>query len=140
MSQMTSPWQWENGTAGDFAGVANVACMHPLDVVRPRFQANDCRLSSLPSYRNTIHALLTVARSDGLRELYAGFGPAVIGSTVSWSLYFFLFVFCFHSGKSVLLGMKFYSQARRFLCVATQKLMLRQLKLFNISANGVELD
>ncbi|KAK6922660.1 Mitochondrial substrate/solute carrier, partial [Dillenia turbinata] len=91
MSQSTGPWQWENATAGAVAGFATVACMHPLDVVRTRFQANDGRLLSLPSYRNTIHALLTIARFEGLRGLYAGFGPAVIGSTVSWSLYFFFY-------------------------------------------------
>ena len=38
--------------------------------------------------RNVI--LITLLRVQGLRGLYAGFNPAVIGSTVSWGLYFFL--------------------------------------------------
>ena len=33
-------WQWENATAGAAAGFATVAAMHPLDVVRTRFQGN----------------------------------------------------------------------------------------------------
>ncbi|KAI4314811.1 hypothetical protein L6164_027680 [Bauhinia variegata] len=84
-------WQWENATAGAAAGFATVAVMHPLDVVRTRFQVNDGRISHLPSYKNTVHAIFTIARSEGLRGLYAGFLPSVLGSTISWSLYFFFY-------------------------------------------------
>ncbi|KAL9241664.1 hypothetical protein vseg_015748 [Gypsophila vaccaria] len=83
--------QWENATAGAAAGFTTVAIMHPLDVVRTRFQVNDGRLNNLPSYKNTPQALFTIARSEGLRGLYAGFTPAVIGSSVSWGLFFFFY-------------------------------------------------
>ncbi|XP_021908226.1 folate transporter 1, chloroplastic isoform X2 [Carica papaya] len=89
MSQ--SHWQWENAAAGAVAGFATVAAMHPLDVVRTRFQVHDGRASNLPTYKNTVHAVLTIARFEGLRGLYAGFYPAVLGSTVSWGLYFFFY-------------------------------------------------
>ncbi|XP_010484654.1 PREDICTED: folate transporter 1, chloroplastic-like isoform X2 [Camelina sativa] len=101
---MSASWQWENATAGAVAGFATVAAVHPLDVVRTRFQVNDGRWSSLPTYKNTAHAVFTIARLEvcarrisltlffnGLRGLYAGFFPAVIGSTVSWGLYFFFY-------------------------------------------------
>ncbi|VYS64064.1 unnamed protein product [Arabidopsis thaliana] len=88
---MAASWQWENATAGAVAGFATVAAMHPLDVVRTRFQVNDGRGSSLPTYKNTAHAVFTIARLEGLRGIYAGFFPAVIGSTVSWGLYFFFY-------------------------------------------------
>ncbi|XP_015889865.3 folate transporter 1, chloroplastic isoform X2 [Ziziphus jujuba] len=84
-------WQWENAAAGAVAGFATVAAMHPLDVVRTRFQVNDGRLSNLPTYKNTAHAIFTIARLEGLRGLYAGFYPAVLGSTLSWGLYFFFY-------------------------------------------------
>ncbi|CAA0396645.1 unnamed protein product [Arabidopsis thaliana] len=87
---MAASWQWETATAGAVAGFATVAAMHPLDVVRTRFQVNDGRGSSLPTYENTADAVFTIARLEGLRGIYAGFFPAVIGSTVSWGLYFFL--------------------------------------------------
>ncbi|XP_023543244.1 folate transporter 1, chloroplastic-like isoform X2 [Cucurbita pepo subsp. pepo] len=84
-------WQWENATAGAVAGFATVASVHPLDVVRTRFQVYDGRGSNLPTYKNTVNAILTIARMEGLRGLYAGFYPAVLGSTVSWGLYFFFY-------------------------------------------------
>ncbi|KAM7250448.1 hypothetical protein ACFE04_022331 [Oxalis oulophora] len=87
-----STWQqWESATAGAVAGFATVASMHPLDIVRTRFQVNDGRVMNLPRYNNTMHAVLTIARSEGLRGLYAGFAPAVIGSSVSWGLYFYFY-------------------------------------------------
>ncbi|KFK28311.1 hypothetical protein AALP_AA8G499900 [Arabis alpina] len=88
---MAAPWRWENATAGAVSGFATVAAMHPLDVVRTRFQVNDGRGSSPPTYKNTAHAVFTISRLEGLRGLYAGFFPAVIGSTVSWGLYFFFY-------------------------------------------------
>lgn len=84
-------WQWENATAGAIAGFATVAAVHPLDVVRTRFQVNDGRVSNLPTYKNTAHAILTISRLEGLRGLYAGFSPAFLGSTLSWGLYFFFY-------------------------------------------------
>ncbi|KAL6636959.1 hypothetical protein ACP70R_024531 [Stipagrostis hirtigluma subsp. patula] len=85
-------WTWENAAAGAAAGFATVAALHPLDVVRTRFQVSGGRgWSEVPPYRNTSHAVYTIARSEGLRGLYAGFYPAVLGSTVSWGLYFFFY-------------------------------------------------
>ncbi|CAJ1942467.1 unnamed protein product [Sphenostylis stenocarpa] len=84
-------WQWENATAGAAAGIATVTVMYPLDVVRTRFQVNDGRVSHLPRYKNTTHAVFTIARSEGLRGLYAGFLPGALGSTISWGLYFFFY-------------------------------------------------
>ncbi|KAL6843601.1 hypothetical protein ACP4OV_026663 [Aristida adscensionis] len=87
----TEAWTWENAAAGAAAGFATVAALHPLDVVRTRFQVSGGRgWSEVPPYRNTAHAVYTIGRSEGLRGLYAGFYPAVLGSTVSWGLYFFL--------------------------------------------------
>ncbi|KAK8619131.1 hypothetical protein V6N13_133098 [Hibiscus sabdariffa] len=89
MSQ--SQWQWETATAGAVAGFTTVAAMYPLDIVRTRFQVNDGRVINFPTYKNTAHAIFTITRLEGLRGLYAGFLPAVLGSTVSWGLYFFFY-------------------------------------------------
>ncbi|XP_071735300.1 folate transporter 1, chloroplastic-like [Rutidosis leptorrhynchoides] len=84
-------WKWENAVAGSIAGLATVAFTHPLDVVRTRFQVYDGRNPNLPCYKNTPHALFTIGRLEGLRGLYSGFSPAVLGSTVSWGLYFYFY-------------------------------------------------
>uniref|UniRef100_A0A7N0UXA3 Folate transporter 1, chloroplastic n=1 Tax=Kalanchoe fedtschenkoi TaxID=63787 RepID=A0A7N0UXA3_KALFE len=90
-SSLSEKWQWENAAAGAVSGFTTVALMHPLDVVRTRFQVNDGRATHVPTYKNTAQAVYTIARTEGLRGLYAGFYPAVIGSTVSWGLYFFFY-------------------------------------------------
>ncbi|XP_078159460.1 folate transporter 1 isoform X1 [Carex rostrata] len=84
-------WRWENAAAGAIAGFTTVASLHPLDVIRTRFQVSDGRGSSVPQYNNTAHAIFSIARYEGVRGLYAGFYPAVFGSTVSWGLYFFFY-------------------------------------------------
>jgi hypothetical protein len=61
MQRGTSPpaaeaWTWENAAAGAAAGFATVAALHPLDVVRTRFQGN-------PSPR-TIGSRASETRSD----------------------------------------------------------------------------
>lgn len=84
-------WRWESAVAGGVAGLTTVVALHPLDIVRTRFQVYDGRHAAVPSYRHTFHALSTIARVEGLRGLYAGLVPAVFGSSLSWSLYFFLY-------------------------------------------------
>ncbi|KAJ0982346.1 hypothetical protein J5N97_010601 [Dioscorea zingiberensis] len=89
-------WKWENATAGAVAGFATVAALHPLDVVRTRFQVNDGRYANLPAYKNTGHAIYSIARTEffifrALGAIRWFFFPALFGSSVSWGLYFFLY-------------------------------------------------
>ncbi|OEL31168.1 hypothetical protein BAE44_0007812 [Dichanthelium oligosanthes] len=58
-------WTLENAAAGAAAGFTTVAALHPLDVVRTRFQVSGGRgWSEVPPYRNTSHAVYTIARSE----------------------------------------------------------------------------
>ncbi|KAF6144139.1 hypothetical protein GIB67_004812 [Kingdonia uniflora] len=157
-------WQWESATAGAIAGFATVASLHPLDVVRTRFQVNDGRISNIPWYKNTGHALLTIARAEGLRGIYAGFYPAVLGSTLSWGLYFFFYSRAKHrysKGSEEKLTPIFHlvsaAEAGGLVCLMTNPIWLVKtrlqlqtpltqarpysgvyecLPLYNISANG----
>lgn len=109
-------WQWENAVAGSIAGLATVTFTHPLDVVRTRFQVNDGRNPNLPTYKHTPHALFTIGRSEGIRGLYSGFCPAVLGSTISWGLYFFFY----NRAKQRYMKKKTESNARIHLASAAE--------------------
>ncbi|KAF5735995.1 hypothetical protein HS088_TW14G00126 [Tripterygium wilfordii] len=56
--------QLENAAAGALGGFATIDAMHSLGVFRTRFQVNDGRVDNLPAYKNTAHAILTIARSE----------------------------------------------------------------------------
>eukprot|EP00250_Pteridium_aquilinum_P012047 c20476_g1_i1 orf=158-1060(+) len=84
-------WQVENAVAGALAGLTTVAALHPLDVVRTRFQVYDGRDAVVPKYRSTANALFLIARNEGLRGLYSGLVPAVLGSSLSWGMYFYIY-------------------------------------------------
>ncbi|EFJ30847.1 hypothetical protein SELMODRAFT_89452 [Selaginella moellendorffii] len=88
---MGREWKWEEATAGAVAGVATVVALHPLDIVRTRFQADDGRNRFVHQYKSTANALLTIARTEGVKGLYAGLSPAVFGSSLAWGLYFLFY-------------------------------------------------
>ncbi|GJD12236.1 Folate transporter 1, chloroplastic [Galdieria sulphuraria] len=73
--------------AGASGGLSNVLLLHPMDTLRTRFQA---RSFSLPGsyYTNLIQASYSIIRQEGFWALYKGMGPALVGSMISWSLYF----------------------------------------------------
>ncbi|XP_078429803.1 folate transporter 1 isoform X2 [Wolffia australiana] len=129
-------WEWQNALAGAVAGFTTVATLHPLDVVRTRFQVNDGRLANVPCYKNTGHALYSIGRSEGLRGLYSGFCPAVIGSTVSWGLYFLLYNkikqrYSRGSGKDLNPGHHLLSaaEAGAWVCLFTNPIWLVKTRL-----------
>eukprot|EP00292_Cryptomonas_paramecium_P011847 CAMPEP_0113663372 /NCGR_PEP_ID=MMETSP0038_2-20120614/1106_1 /TAXON_ID=2898 /ORGANISM="Cryptomonas paramecium" /LENGTH=292 /DNA_ID=CAMNT_0000578393 /DNA_START=59 /DNA_END=934 /DNA_ORIENTATION=- /assembly_acc=CAM_ASM_000170 len=80
-----------NAIAGTIAGFTSSVLTHPLDVVKTRFQVHDGRASTVPKYRSTLSALVTIGRTEGIRTLYAGLAPNLVGSTVSWGSYFYAY-------------------------------------------------
>ncbi|CAI5481085.1 unnamed protein product [Closterium sp. Yama58-4] len=84
-------WNRPEAIAGAVAGMATVAILHPLDIVRTRFQVNDGRDPTIPRYHGVVSAITTISRSEGMRGLYAGLYPSMVGSSLSWALYFFLY-------------------------------------------------
>nr|CTP80736.1 Bm4726 [Brugia malayi] len=73
---------------GGFTGgiISTIAC-HPLDLLRIRYSANDGNRQR-PQYHNYWHAARSIIQSNGYKGLYQGLAPNLVGSAVSWGLYF----------------------------------------------------
>lgn len=56
---------------GALAGSAAQTAAYPLDVIRRRMQLYGLS-SQLPKYRNTLHALVSIVRQEGVKRLYIG--------------------------------------------------------------------
>lgn len=73
--------------AGFTAGAVATLLLHPLDLIKARFQANTARShpihlgSTSIAFRNILH-------QHGWKGLYQGLSPNFLGSTISWGLYF----------------------------------------------------
>eukprot|EP01012_Entosiphon_sulcatum_P037276 TRINITY_DN47767_c0_g1_i1.p1 TRINITY_DN47767_c0_g1~~TRINITY_DN47767_c0_g1_i1.p1 ORF type:complete len:316 (+),score=46.62 TRINITY_DN47767_c0_g1_i1:35-982(+) len=76
--------------AGTAAGLATTLLLYPVDFVRTRIAAQDGTHARTAgqTLRGTFHAFSVVARQDGPRVLYRGASPALLGSSVSWGLFF----------------------------------------------------
>jgi len=76
--------------AGLSAGCLSTLALHPFDLIKTRYQATDLHgKQGAFSYRTITNAVATIVREEGLRNgLYRGALPAVVGSSLSWGIYF----------------------------------------------------
>ena len=72
------------GTAG---GLVSSLLTHPLDVVITRMQAQ-MHSTQAQKYRNTGSELFLIANQEGLRGLFSGVIPGLLGSMTAWGVYF----------------------------------------------------
>lgn len=82
--------KYEHMVAGLSGGVTSTLILHPLDLIKIRFAANDGR-SSAPQYRGLVSAFTTILRQEGFRGLYKGVTPNIWGSGTSWGFYFLFY-------------------------------------------------
>ncbi|KAK7099129.1 mitochondrial coenzyme A transporter SLC25A42-like [Littorina saxatilis] len=61
--------------AGSLAGVTSVACTYPLDLVRARMA-----VTAKDMYHNIFEVFAKIYREEGLRTLFKGFTPTILGS------------------------------------------------------------
>ena len=84
-----------NSFCGAMAGVASGVVTCPLDVIKTKLQAQGgFRLKTskrLPSSRAVYHGMLGTAKviwvEDGLRGMYRGLGPMLLGYLPTWAVY-----------------------------------------------------
>lgn len=80
--------RYEHLIAGVSGGVTSTLVLHPLDLIKIRFQVNDGS-GKLPAYRGLTDAVKSIVRTAGLKGLYQGVTPNVWGNGSAWGLYFF---------------------------------------------------
>eukprot|EP00842_Homolaphlyctis_polyrhiza_P003329 jgi/Hompol1/3998/HPOL_000694-RA len=74
----------DQAVAGFTAGAVSTAVLHPLDLVKTRFQVDERYRARLSMTR----ALIEISQKEGLRSLYRGISANMAGATLSWGLYF----------------------------------------------------
>lgn len=75
-----------NASSSAAAGIIGRIFTHPLDTVKARLQAPP-QFGASTVYRGPIDALVSTARSEGVRGLYRGFGAVIVGGTPGTVLY-----------------------------------------------------
>lgn len=86
--------QLEHLAAGVSGGVISSLVLHPLDLIKVRFQVDEGSArgnTKRPEYKGVNHAFRAIIKSDGWRGLYRGVTPNVTGAGLSWGLYFFFY-------------------------------------------------
>ncbi|KAG8958308.1 hypothetical protein FRC03_009266, partial [Tulasnella sp. 419] len=82
----------DHAVAGIGAGTAAVLCMHPLDLLKVKYQVDNTNQGkSFNPIRRIYGSLVEIKRSDGWRGLYRGLMPNIAGNAASWGLYFWLY-------------------------------------------------
>ncbi|KAF9981121.1 hypothetical protein BGZ65_004298 [Modicella reniformis] len=80
----------DQALAGFAGGAVSTICLHPLDLIKTRFQVNASQGS--PRIGGTLRSFQEIYRNEGFRHgLYRGLTPNFAGATVSWGLYFYLY-------------------------------------------------
>ena len=98
--------------SGTTAGILTTVCLHPLDLIKTRFQVHEGNIGrshKQAKYRSTWHGIRTIVSNEGLRALYQGITPATFGSGSAWGLYFFFYESYKKQNQFLLDGNKFYN-------------------------------
>ncbi|CAH7676513.1 mitochondrial FAD carrier protein [Phakopsora pachyrhizi] len=85
----------DQAICGIGAGCVSVLCMHPLDLLKVKFQVESFketqkfkRYDGMIRRSLIVDSLRRIFRLDGLSGLYRGVGTNIIGNSSSWGFYF----------------------------------------------------
>ncbi|GAB1600581.1 mitochondrial folate transporter/carrier-like isoform X1 [Argonauta hians] len=82
----------EHLVAGVSGGVLSTLVLHPLDLVKIRFQVNEgTGVTARPNYNSFIHAVRSIVCSQGFTGLYQGVSANCLGAGMAWGIYFFVY-------------------------------------------------
>ncbi|CAO3594263.1 unnamed protein product [Absidia cylindrospora] len=91
----TNSTHTDQALAGFGAGLVSTAILHPLDVIKIRFQVDPLKHSTnQPFIGGTIRSFKDIVHNEGIvRGLYRGVAPSISGAAVSWGFYFWWYSF-----------------------------------------------
>ena len=76
----------KQGISGFFAGLVSSVATYPLDLLKTRFQS-----SHYNHYQSIFEGFKHVVSRYGIRGLYGGIHASLIGSSLSWGAYFYIY-------------------------------------------------
>lgn len=88
---LLSHFKYEHFVAGISGGVVSTLMLHPLDLIKIRFAVNDGHSNVGPRYSGLRNAVLQIFKTEGVKGLYRGVTPNVLGSGGAWGCYFFFY-------------------------------------------------
>jgi len=87
---MTGSKSLDEAIAGIGAGLISTLTLHPLETIKTRLQVQDGKLVSL-KHNGTFRTFYDIVKNEGYKGLYQGLSPNLIGNTVSWGIYFWIY-------------------------------------------------
>ncbi|KAI9143906.1 mitochondrial FAD carrier protein [Paraphysoderma sedebokerense] len=78
----------DQAVAGFTAGAVSTVILHPLDLVKTRYQVDTTTKYPKLTFTRTLKNLKQIFVRHGVRGLYQGLEPNFVGATVSWGMYF----------------------------------------------------
>jgi len=87
--QVTYKRMMQQLVAGGSAGLVEICLMHPLDVVKTRFQLQG--KGSSVQYRSVAHCFSTMYKTEGFMSFYKGILPPILAETPKRAVKFFAF-------------------------------------------------
>jgi solute carrier family 25 folate transporter 32 len=81
------------GIAGAVAGLVSGVVTCPLDVIKTKLQAQGAAWGKKrePRYRGLIGTTKVILQEEGVRGMYRGLGPLILGYLPTWTVYFFVY-------------------------------------------------
>jgi solute carrier family 25 folate transporter 32 len=73
--------------AGGGAGIVSSVATCPLDVIKTRLQAQSTK-SGTSEYEGVFKTVTRIFRQSGVKGLYRGLGPTMMGYLPTWGIYF----------------------------------------------------
>ncbi|KAJ8508225.1 hypothetical protein ONZ45_g9491 [Pleurotus djamor] len=86
-SKWKAKWTAHSMIAGAGGGLVASVATCPLDVVKTKLQAQRL-IQGQQGYEGIYDTLRSILRYDGVRGLYRGLGPTILGYLPTWAIYF----------------------------------------------------